>query len=484
MQDIMTRELQESMDIDSAGRSIESPNGLKGNGFHLYPVSAGASGEGLPYAPEDWPNLGDKWGWKAGRRITNSGYYTDRYIYPPIRLCQDGKASSFKSRLSLEQYIRAKFPDADVYAFFASFCWKIPSESCEDNDKEKFKSLVGISEHSGSGNDLRCKAGNKVCSSLGAGEMSDSAVMFCDICCNEPGFCRDCCCILCCRTITEAFGGYDYITCEANIEGCVCGHNCHIDCALRAYMAGTVGGSIGLDAEYYCRRCDSRTDLVSHVEKLVKNCESIDSRDDIEKVLKVCIRVLRGSKKTNAYHLLHQIELAMEKLKDGAFVGDIWKKEDASPVTSDNEMVELSPIANGASKSTDVKESRDSETGSPPTSSSKFHHRVESLKLEDKIDQVLQALRKSQEIEYRLAEEKLSAQKSHIKNLYQQLDKEKSELSGHTSQKDQDELFDVILNCVDQIKQEVSKFKDMEEVANGFGRVPKHILQEQFGLDI
>ncbi|KAL3812609.1 hypothetical protein ACJIZ3_013877 [Penstemon smallii] len=118
------------------------PCGLKENGFKLYPVSAGDWGEGLPYAPEDWPNLGGKWGWKAGRRTTNTGYFTGRCIYLPDRLCQDGKARSFKSRLSLEQYIRAKFPDADVYAFFASFSWEIPSKLCEeaaDLGRESFR---------------------------------------------------------------------------------------------------------------------------------------------------------------------------------------------------------------------------------------------------------------------------------------------------------------------------------------------------------
>ncbi|KAM1006300.1 hypothetical protein ACFX2I_003061 [Malus domestica] len=29
-------------------------------------------------------------------------------------------------------------------------------------------------------------------------------------------------------------------------------------------MTGTVGGSIGLDSEYYCRHCDEKTDLVSY----------------------------------------------------------------------------------------------------------------------------------------------------------------------------------------------------------------------------
>lgn len=242
-------------------------------------------------------------------------------------------------------------------------------------------------------------------------------------------------------------------------------------------MAGTVGGSIGLDAEYYCRRCDSRTNLVSHVIKLLENCESIVSRDDIEKILKIGICVLRGSKKASAKQLLHHIELAMSKLKNGTDLEDIWKKEDVSAATA----VGLSSNSNGALGFA-KNESQDQETGSPL--SSKFDHRVESLKLEDEVDQILDSLRKSQEIEYRLAEERLSAQKNYILNLYQQLNKERSDLSRHTSSEDQDSLLEAVLSRVDQVKREVSRLKDMAEVAKGFGRVPKHILKEQFDLDI
>ncbi|KAK4706723.1 hypothetical protein R3W88_033687 [Solanum pinnatisectum] len=51
--------------------------------LQLYPVSEYDSGEGLPYAPVDWPNVGDKWGWRVGKRITSSGTFIDRYMYLP-----------------------------------------------------------------------------------------------------------------------------------------------------------------------------------------------------------------------------------------------------------------------------------------------------------------------------------------------------------------------------------------------------------------
>ncbi|KZV38854.1 protein OBERON 2-like [Dorcoceras hygrometricum] len=307
------------MDIDNPGRSEGSPSRPKANGFQLYPVSVNESGEGLPYAPEDWPHPGDKWVWKVGKRIAVSGFFMDRYLYLPSRFSLAGQGRCFASRLSLELYVQKHFPDVDVDAFFSSFSWKIPSKAYKRGVDylEISRYQTKTSEHPLSDSPMGgCKAGNRFCSSLDTGEDSVSEIMFCDICCSEPGFCRDCCCILCCRIINKAHGGHSYIRCEASTDGYICGHNCHIDCALRAYMAGTVGGSIGLEAEYYCRRCDSRTDLVSHFTKLLQACESLGSRDDIEKLLNVGFCVLRGSKKTSAHQLLNSIEKAMSKVSE------------------------------------------------------------------------------------------------------------------------------------------------------------------------
>lgn len=117
--------------------------------------------------------------------------------------------------------------------------------------------------------------------------------------------------------------------------------------------------------------------------------------------------------------------------------------------------------------------------------SSHFDYRVESLKLDSEIDQILEALRKSQEIEYRLAEERLSAKKNYIINLYEQLERERSVLLKHTSlSENQDSLLDAVLSRISQVKREVSRLKEMGEVSKGFGRVPKHILEEHFSLGI
>ena len=102
-------------------------------GMTLHPVPADESGEGLPYAPENWPQQGDIWGWKTGKRLHNNGCFQDRYLYSPSRLSTQKGGSSrkhrhiFASKLSVERYIKSTFPDADVHAFFSSFSWRIPS---------------------------------------------------------------------------------------------------------------------------------------------------------------------------------------------------------------------------------------------------------------------------------------------------------------------------------------------------------------------
>ncbi|XAR67531.1 hypothetical protein NMG60_11002314 [Bertholletia excelsa] len=477
------------MEIDIPGES-DGSSGVKENGYQLYPVSANDSGEGLPYAPVDWPNPGDIWTWKVGRRVAHNGYFVDRYLYLPSTLYQKpSKRRSFASKLSVEQYIRTTFPGADVDAFFASFSWKIPAKklsAMRGSEEEQTPidiTLEETAEPLGSDSQVGavgCRAGNVMCSSLEELNNSSSRAMACDVCCSEPGFCRDCCCILCSKIVTLAHGGYSFIKCEALIvDNLICGHIAHIECALRSYMAGTVGGSIGLDAEYYCRRCDTRTELVSHVRKLLCTCKSIDSQNEIEKILNVGICILRGSEKTNAKRLLHHIELVMAKLKKGTPLEDIWKTEDGSTA---NEGA-LSNNGNDAMEVTYHQKPVDFEAGSPQFLSGAFDPRIEAPKLEDEIDQVLQTLRKSQESEYIIAEERLYAQKNYLLNLYQQLDKERAELSTRTSSNDPDAMLEAVLQRVDQIKREIIKLRDMEEVAKGFGRTSKEILKQHFGIE-
>ncbi|KAF3646179.1 hypothetical protein FXO38_14813 [Capsicum annuum] len=117
----------------SATEEVVACNGntcrINGTGIQLYPVSPNDFGEGLPYAPVDWPNAGDKWGWRAGKRATSLGTFKDRYLYLPKSLQgqKDGKNNAFRSKVSVKQYLQSQYPSLDINQFFASFSWMIPS---------------------------------------------------------------------------------------------------------------------------------------------------------------------------------------------------------------------------------------------------------------------------------------------------------------------------------------------------------------------
>lgn len=445
------------------------------NDLHLFPVAPYTSGEGLPYAPVDWPCPGDKWRWKVGKRTVASGeHFWDRHLYLPERLQGKNKGRGFVSKVSVEQYVRT-YPGADVKAFFDSFSWKIP-----------YKSPSESKEHSWSGSQREtsgCKAGNKLCSSLIEPGKHPSGTVFCDICCSEPGFCRDCCCILCSNTVDADNESYSFIRCEATVENsATCGHLAHLDCGLKSHMAGTVGGRVCLDVEYYCRRCDTRTDLLPHIKKFLRICEAIGSHDDINKILKLGSRVLHGSRRSDAKRLLHIFELAMGKqhdsrVKTGTVLDDAWNVNDAQAgVIYNNE--------NDAVKSA-VEEYVDIGQGSPKKIYENFDPVVESLKLEYDVDRTLQALKKTQELEYSIAKERLYEQKSCIQDLYQQLDKEKFEIARHLAYVDDpDVLLQLTKSRVDQIKKELLKLEDMKAVSKGFVRTSKEILKQHFGLEM
>lgn len=454
----------------------------------LLPILCNESGEGLPYAPEDFPLPGDKWRWRVGKRVAVSGDYKDRYLYLPKRLhCQDQSLRRpFASKLSVERYIRTTFPNVDVDAFFNSFSWKVPSKNLPlpsgVMERRPFFTLhhEEIGDHSQSDSPsgtLRCKARNKLCSSLiEQPEEAARTSIPCDFCCIEPGFCRDCCCILCFKVITSANGGYNYIKCEAlSDEGHICGHLAHLDCALQAYMAGTVGGSIGLDAQYYCRRCDAKTELVSHVTRLFEACKSIDSQEEQEKALKLGSCLLRGSLNMSAKILLNRIQSALTMLRCGTRLDNIQTDESKSVVSSNGD-----PSLEG----TLYRDALDFRTHLSADESISFDFQTPSVQLDDEIDQILRSLRKSQELEYRVAEEQLNAQKSYLHNLYQQLKQESSQLACQKSPANSDDLLNIVLSRNNQIKHEVEKLKEMKEIAKGFGMTPKSILKGHFSLDV
>ena len=107
-----------------------SASRINETGLRLYPVSKCDTGEGLPYAPVDWPNVGDKWGWRVGKRTRSTGTFKDRYLYLPKRLQvrKERKMKAFRSRSSVKQYLQSEYPSMDINQFFASFSWVIPSK--------------------------------------------------------------------------------------------------------------------------------------------------------------------------------------------------------------------------------------------------------------------------------------------------------------------------------------------------------------------
>ncbi|XP_010649911.1 uncharacterized protein LOC100257987 isoform X3 [Vitis vinifera] len=115
------------MEADIPNETNGFTSGIKKNDLDICPVSPLASGEGLPYAPVDWPNPGDTWSWKVGRRVNKSGFYQDRYLFLPRRLQNSShRRESFSSKLSLKRYVQKQDPNINIAAFFGSFSWRVP----------------------------------------------------------------------------------------------------------------------------------------------------------------------------------------------------------------------------------------------------------------------------------------------------------------------------------------------------------------------
>uniref|UniRef100_A0A0A9G640 DUF7615 domain-containing protein n=1 Tax=Arundo donax TaxID=35708 RepID=A0A0A9G640_ARUDO len=111
-------------------------------------------------------------------------------------------------------------------------------------------------------------------------------------------------------------------------------------------------------------------------------------------------------------------------------------------------------------------------------------HSVMYAKFEDEIDLALQELKKSQEAEYRLAEQMLYSQKDYILSLCRQLESERAELAEPSPLSDTTNygvILSNVLNRVDQVKPE-EKFKTMLKVSDGFGKTSKCVTRELFGL--
>lgn len=462
----------------------EPPNSVASNGgsnsSNLAPVAPEQSGEGLPYAPENFPNPGDIWRWKSGKRISNNGNYRDRYLYVPHRLAANRSSIIFKSKLSVERYVKEKFPDVNITEFFDSFTWSIPSGLPGNMNPRGNTNPLGddsllkqfeLEEEAES--DLLCdidgcKAGNSTCSSLIL-EKEHSPIMPCDLCCAAPNFCRECCCILCYKTLDPAYGGYSYIMCKVTQGNTFCGHAAHLECALRSYMAGTVEEPIGLDAEYLCRRCDGRTELISHANELLLTCEAIDSNNDIkEKILHLGLCLLCNSQKATAKELMSHFALALSKLKDGTNTEDILK-------AYTNLTAAHSPGSNNGNAAMDTSDDESPLNVKKGTKSFRYHSEV--LKLDAEFDQTMEAFKKSQKYELKVAEETLREQLKHLNNLSKQLEKDKSELANQPNASHSSVLFQTVKKGEEQLRQEVMKLEEMKKIAKGCARTSEDVLK-------
>ncbi|KAK4382442.1 hypothetical protein Sango_2870900 [Sesamum angolense] len=118
------------MDVDVSDSANGGSNWMSKDGSFLRPpVQPGESGEGLPYAPADWPNAGDIWTWKVGNKISASGYYTHRFLIAPKRLQKSPTRKLWLgSKPSIIRFLQSEFAEADIDTFFASFTWEIPAE--------------------------------------------------------------------------------------------------------------------------------------------------------------------------------------------------------------------------------------------------------------------------------------------------------------------------------------------------------------------
>lgn len=518
----------------------------------LEPVGPSQGGEGFPYAPGEWPNPGDKWKWKVGRRRTASGFWADRYLILPKTLQRGKKQAWFTSKNAVEKYLKKSFPDADHQTFFASFEWQIPCTplslaSAEDNNEGVIAYDVKRLREPDSICDgqtpvkIHCKAGNAKCR-LETGKGKFFNALDCDICCVESGFCRECSCILCGKSIDQELGEYYFVQCEGNQgEDVICGHVAHLECAVICQTAGVVR-SIGLDVEYYCRRCDKKTDLLKHVLGLIPTPELSKTGADFESNLNLALRLVQGTQQLGARILENLFQKAVKKLQSGMQLQDIFGdlryssvtvnagkvdsvKENipslmqpssntpilltklgckagihSSPVSisaATNEGADLDYGIRSASRTmcSDLLQSR---TLAPDMSSEKGNacahdhlkktrllsedtrrasdlqnlpDYIRALKLENMVFQSLHMLRQSQETEFKLAQEKLFAQKDFVLSLFQQLEGTSCEFANNPSP-----------SLENSAEKEHEKFVNMLAIANGFGSTPKGFLHHYFGI--
>ena len=143
----------------------------------------------------------------------------------------------------------------------------------------------------------QCQAGNPHCLLTKAKDTGSESLgtLACHICCSEPGFCRECKCVLCCKFFAPDADDFSIIRClNSPTSGLgICGHAAHLECALDSQLAGVIK-KIGLDMEYMCRRCDRKTDLKETVSRLVSEfMNKTATESKVENSLQLLLRVVQ-----------------------------------------------------------------------------------------------------------------------------------------------------------------------------------------------
>jgi len=106
-----------------------------------------------------------------------------------------------------------------------------------------------------------------------------------------------------------------------------------------------------------------------------------------------------------------------------------------------------------------------------------FRYQSEVLKLNAEFDQTMEAFKKSQKYELKLAEETLREQLKHLQNISKQLEKEKSELANQPKDSHSSVLFQTVKKREEQLRQEVMKLEEMKKIAKGCARASADVLK-------
>lgn len=311
--------------------------------FPRVPVPQSGRGEGWPYAPQGWPKHEDKWGWRVGKRASGTFFWIDRYVSPPSSLIRGRRTIEFASRKSLVEYCRQNFPQmTDSSNIFKAFDWKIPApKNLEVPDNKRVGSAkreaTGKRDKPTDGEDnwlmskRQCRAGNPHCTlTKGKNNVSESAEsLVCHICCLEPDFCRECKCILCCKSFPPNIDDVVVVRCLNHpVPGQgLCGHAAHLECALNSQLAGVIKKN-GLDLEYICRRCDRKTDLKGTVVQMVEAVGQNAPQSTVENVLQLALRTVQDPEdepQSPARTWAALITDALKKIQEGSPTLEVYK---------------------------------------------------------------------------------------------------------------------------------------------------------------